>query len=180
MSARRHVGVGFRSRWSLCWRRLCMPTSIACAHEIRPAYLQIDEVGPGRYQLLWRTPVLSGMRLPVMLRLPDEIHRSQRPRCRNSPIRWSNIASSTPGLADWLGSVLSSSGFRQRSRTCWCACRCSMALIQPRWCTRRIPGSTSRRRKDHWRSRAPICRMASSTFCSASTIFYSCSGLFSS
>jgi hypothetical protein len=47
---------------------------IAHAHEIRPAYLQIDEVGPGRYQLLWRTPVLAGMRLPVVLGLPDEIH----------------------------------------------------------------------------------------------------------
>ena len=53
---------------------LIMPMSIACAHEIRPAYLQIDEIGLGRYQLLWRTPVLSGMRLPVMLRLPNEIH----------------------------------------------------------------------------------------------------------
>jgi hydrogenase/urease accessory protein HupE len=50
------------------------PMPIAHAHEIRPAYLQIDEAGPGRYQLLWRTPVLSGMRLPVVLRLPDEIH----------------------------------------------------------------------------------------------------------
>jgi hydrogenase/urease accessory protein HupE len=47
---------------------------IAHAQEIRPAYLQIDEVGPGRYQLLWRTPVLAGMRLPVVLGLPDEIH----------------------------------------------------------------------------------------------------------
>ena len=47
---------------------------VARAHEIRPAYLQIDEVGPGRYKLLWRTPVLSGMRLPVALRLPDEVH----------------------------------------------------------------------------------------------------------
>jgi HupE / UreJ protein len=46
----------------------------ARAHEIRPAYLQIDEVGPGRYKLLWRTPVLSGMRLPVVLRLPDDVH----------------------------------------------------------------------------------------------------------
>ncbi len=58
---------------------LIMPMSIACAHEIRPAYLQIDEVGPGRYQVLWRTPVLSGMRLPVMLRLPDEIHQVTAP-----------------------------------------------------------------------------------------------------
>ena len=53
---------------------LIMPIPIARAHEVRPAYLQIDEVGPGRYQLLWRTPVLSGMHLPVVLRLPAEIH----------------------------------------------------------------------------------------------------------
>jgi hydrogenase/urease accessory protein HupE len=53
---------------------LMVPMQPAHAHEVRPAYLQIDEVGPGRYQLLWRTPVLAGMRLPVVLRLPDEIH----------------------------------------------------------------------------------------------------------
>jgi hydrogenase/urease accessory protein HupE len=51
----------------------------ACAHEIRPAYLQIDEIGPGRYQLIWRTPVLSGMRLPVVLRLPDDIRDVTEP-----------------------------------------------------------------------------------------------------
>ena len=58
---------------------LIMPMSIAWAHEIRPAYLQIDEIGLGRYQLLWRTPVFSGMRLPVVLRLPDEIHQITAP-----------------------------------------------------------------------------------------------------
>lgn len=41
------------------------------AHESRPAYLQIRETGPGRYDVLWRTPVNSGMPLPVMLRLPE-------------------------------------------------------------------------------------------------------------
>ncbi|HTE93868.1 MAG TPA: HupE/UreJ family protein, partial [Bradyrhizobium sp.] len=51
-----------------------VPMPLARAHEVRPAYLQIDEVGPGRYQLLWRIPVLAGMRLPVVLRLPDDIH----------------------------------------------------------------------------------------------------------
>src|SRR5580704_10983992 len=56
-----------------------MLIAIASAHEIRPAYLQIDEIGPGRYQLLWRTPLLSGMRLPVVLRLPDEIHNVVEP-----------------------------------------------------------------------------------------------------
>jgi hydrogenase/urease accessory protein HupE len=43
----------------------------AIAHDARPAYLQIREITPGRYDMLWRTPVLSGMRLPVSLRLPD-------------------------------------------------------------------------------------------------------------
>jgi hydrogenase/urease accessory protein HupE len=44
----------------------------ARAHESRPAYLEITETTPGRYDVLWRTPVLSGMRLPVALKLPDQ------------------------------------------------------------------------------------------------------------
>jgi hydrogenase/urease accessory protein HupE len=43
----------------------------ALAHEVRPAYLQIDETSLNHYDLTWRTPVLSGMQLPVVLRLPD-------------------------------------------------------------------------------------------------------------
>ncbi|WP_343059597.1 HupE/UreJ family protein [Mycoplana azooxidifex] len=45
----------------------------ATAHEIRPAYLQIDELGANRYKIVWRTPMLSGMRLPVALRFPDSV-----------------------------------------------------------------------------------------------------------
>jgi hypothetical protein len=43
------------------------------AHESRPAYLEITEIAPGRHALLWRTPVLAGMPLPVALQLPDKI-----------------------------------------------------------------------------------------------------------
>jgi hydrogenase/urease accessory protein HupE len=43
----------------------------ASAHDVRPAYLQVEEITPGRYSVLWRVPVLAGMRLPVGLRLPD-------------------------------------------------------------------------------------------------------------
>ncbi len=51
----------------------------AGAHESRPAYLEVTETAPDQYQLMWRTPVLAGMRLPVRLRLPagldaDELH----------------------------------------------------------------------------------------------------------
>lgn len=43
----------------------------APAHDARPAYLEIRQTTSERYDLLWRTPVLSGMRLPVLLKLPD-------------------------------------------------------------------------------------------------------------
>ena len=42
----------------------------AWAHESRPAYLEITESAPGRYDVLWRTPLLAGMRLPVALQFP--------------------------------------------------------------------------------------------------------------
>jgi hypothetical protein len=45
----------------------------AAAHEIRPAYLEINRIGPDRYDVLCRTPVFSGKRLPVVLRLPDGV-----------------------------------------------------------------------------------------------------------
>lgn len=51
----------------------------AKAHEARPAYLEIKETGPGRFDLLWRTPVLSGMRLPVVLQLPEGVRNLKEP-----------------------------------------------------------------------------------------------------
>lgn len=53
--------------WVLCVVGLA---SGASAHDARPAYLQIQEITPGRYDVLWRVPVLSGMRLPVAMTLP--------------------------------------------------------------------------------------------------------------
>ncbi len=43
----------------------------ASAHDVRPAYLQVDRIGADRYAVMWRTPVLSGAQLPVVLALPD-------------------------------------------------------------------------------------------------------------
>lgn len=44
------------------------------AHDARPAYLQISEIGPQSYSVLWRTPRLSGRPLPVALELPAAAH----------------------------------------------------------------------------------------------------------
>lgn len=51
----------------------------AAAHDARPAYLEVRELTPGRYDLLWRIPVLSGMRLPVALALPDALRPLTEP-----------------------------------------------------------------------------------------------------
>jgi hydrogenase/urease accessory protein HupE len=57
----------------------------AAAHEIRPAYLQIDQTGPGRYSVVWRTPLMSGMRLPVVLQFPEGIRNVTEPAERELP-----------------------------------------------------------------------------------------------
>ena len=55
---------------------------VAQAHESRPAYLEITETAPGRYDVLWRTPLLSGMRLPVVLKFPDDVRNVTEPVLR--------------------------------------------------------------------------------------------------
>ena len=58
---------------------LATPFVFASAHEVRPAYLEIKETVPGQFSLLWRTPVLSGMHLPVALKLPDDVRNLKEP-----------------------------------------------------------------------------------------------------
>ena len=63
---------------------LVLATTVS-AHEIRPAYLQIDQTGPSRYTVLWRTPLLSGMRLPIALQFPDDVRNVTEPNERQLP-----------------------------------------------------------------------------------------------
>ncbi len=51
----------------------------ASAHESRPAYLQITETAPGTFSVLWRTPVLAGRRLPVVLKMPETVKNLKEP-----------------------------------------------------------------------------------------------------
>ena len=51
----------------------------ASAHESRPAYLAVNEIAPGQFSVLWRTPVLAGMRLPIVLKLPDRVKNLKDP-----------------------------------------------------------------------------------------------------
>jgi hydrogenase/urease accessory protein HupE len=71
---------GFRALRVLPWLfagALAVPT--AWAHEARPAYLEIKEKSPNQFSLLWRTPVLAGMRLPVRLTMPGDVKNLKEP-----------------------------------------------------------------------------------------------------
>ena len=56
---------------------LAVPT--ARAQEARPAYLEIKETSPNQFSVLWRTPVLAGMRLPVILAMPNDVKNVKEP-----------------------------------------------------------------------------------------------------
>ena len=58
---------------------LLLTGTAAQAHETRPAYLEVKETAPGQFSVLWRTPVLAGMRLPVVLKLPDDVRNLKEP-----------------------------------------------------------------------------------------------------
>ena len=62
----------------------------ANAHEARPAYLALTETAPERFDLVWRTPVISGARLLVVLQLPDGATNVTKPSCTSCPIRSSS------------------------------------------------------------------------------------------
>jgi hydrogenase/urease accessory protein HupE len=56
---------------------LVVPTTRA--HEARPAYLEIKETSPNQFNVLWRTPVLAAMRLPVALTMPGDVKNLKEP-----------------------------------------------------------------------------------------------------
>jgi hydrogenase/urease accessory protein HupE len=74
----------------------------AFAHEARPAYLEIKETAPGQYSMLWRTPVLAGMRLPLVLKIPDDVKNRTPPAVQelaDSLIERRSIDAGLNGLA---------------------------------------------------------------------------------
>ena len=68
-------------RARVAWLAACLllAVSVASAHESRPAYLEVKETSAGQFSLLWRTPVLAGMRLPIVLKLPDDVKNLREP-----------------------------------------------------------------------------------------------------
>ena len=57
-----------------------MLAATAHAHEVRPAYLQIREIEPETYDLLWKTPAQGDVRLALDVALPPECADVSAPR----------------------------------------------------------------------------------------------------
>jgi hydrogenase/urease accessory protein HupE len=66
---------------TIAWVLLALLAALpaARAHESRPAYLELKETAPGQFSVRWRTPVLSGMRLPIVLKLPEDVRNLRDP-----------------------------------------------------------------------------------------------------
>ena len=86
------------------WLFVCvlLAASAASAHETRPAYLEIKETSPGQFLVLWRTPLMAGMRLPVVLKLPDTVRDLREPSVQelsDSLVERRWVDAGTDGLA---------------------------------------------------------------------------------
>jgi hydrogenase/urease accessory protein HupE len=102
------------SRIFACWFVSLMTALLALpaahAHEIRPAYLDLKETAPGQYDVLWRTPALSGMPLPLVLQMPDgvrNLRQAQTDELIDSRVERRSIDAGPAGLEgkriDFLG-----------------------------------------------------------------------------
>lgn len=63
----RHPG----RRATLCAFLIALAASGAGAHEVRPAYLEITETAPDRFDVVWKQPVLVDRRLAIEPVLPE-------------------------------------------------------------------------------------------------------------
>jgi hydrogenase/urease accessory protein HupE len=84
------------------WFVLLLLVPSLWAHESRPAYLEVKETAPGQYSLLWRTPTLAGMRLPIGLSLPADVRDLKEPAAQeltDSEITRYSIDAGPSGLA---------------------------------------------------------------------------------
>lgn len=54
--------------------------SAAAAHEVRPAYLELTETQPGRFEVLWKIPARGDATLAIQPRLPGSCQTLSPPR----------------------------------------------------------------------------------------------------
>lgn len=89
-------------QWSLVFALFISLIEQTWAHEMRPGYLEIKEVTPTTYNVLWKVPMRGDMRLQLGPRFPENCNEVVPPSARSSGgaliTRWTVRCSN--GLAD--------------------------------------------------------------------------------
>jgi hydrogenase/urease accessory protein HupE len=65
MSGSRHPAFPLVRLWAVMWTLFFLAVPAASAHEVRPAYLELREEGPGEFAVLWKTPMRGELRLAL-------------------------------------------------------------------------------------------------------------------
>ncbi len=71
-----------KSRTTLALVLLLTWSAPADAHEVRPAYLRIQQTAEAQYETLWRVPAKGEMRLGIYLEMPEQC------RVQGKPLSW--------------------------------------------------------------------------------------------
>jgi hydrogenase/urease accessory protein HupE len=58
-------------RFVVLWTLLVFQATSASAHELRPAYLELQQTAADQYSILWKVPALGDLRLGLYVRLPE-------------------------------------------------------------------------------------------------------------
>ncbi|MBT8129155.1 MAG: HupE/UreJ family protein [Gammaproteobacteria bacterium] len=71
-------------RWLLFSGLLMLFAGPLLAHEMRPAYLEINELTPSAYSVLWKVPMRGDMRLRLDPQFPDNCRQAVPPSVRST------------------------------------------------------------------------------------------------
>ena len=66
-------------RWFLIFLLLGLFAGTAAAHEVRPAYLRIQQTSENQFEFLWRVPARGDMRLGIYVQMPEHCKKSSEP-----------------------------------------------------------------------------------------------------
>ena len=102
------------------WRGVCLglalvawaPSPSARAHEIRPALLDIEETGPGLFEVTWKLPGRGDRALGLEPVLPETLELAAPPAVRQVPGAWVQRATYKSDGASLVGQRISIRGLR--------------------------------------------------------------------
>lgn len=86
-----------------CWffaLMLCIGASISHAHEMQPAYLELRQTSPEKYEMMWKVPVRPDL-INLRTNLPQDVKiLSQTPRIQTSDASIERSTLTSPGGLD--------------------------------------------------------------------------------